>query len=232
MRLRTATLVLFALVVLVSAATGATADSGASRPTGTQEGANVTTGDVIQLSEGSVSLLGRVDGIDERTTVRVWFEYHRVGSADGWRRTGGRNLTGPGRFAVNATDLGYGTQYEFRARARVGNETLSGSVREFETDPAVTDGGELTPTPTSTPSPDPCPEYRGAGSLCTRTPTPATDPGIQVDSVEEAGPEPERARDDWLSGLVPLLLWAGAVALAAPLLLGGLLWLDSLRGAE
>lgn len=95
-------------------------------------------------------------------------------------------------------------------------------------------------TPTATTPPNgtdtvvgTCPPYRGA-ALCEPTPpltpTPTTETTATSPDDETAESPRDDDPDDWLSGLLPLLAWAGAVVVVAPLVLWGLVGLDSLRG--
>jgi hypothetical protein len=78
-----------------------------------------------------------------------------------------------------------------------------------------------TPTKSPTPTEPPCPDYRGVGSMCEPPPTEPT-------GTEPAPDEP----DDWMSWLVAVFAWLAAAVVLAPMVLGGLLGVDSLRSGE
>jgi hypothetical protein len=229
---------LLVAVVLSGAGAGAVAADG--RPTGTPEDARaaaptatVTTGGAQPQNATTLSLWGRVTNVSETTNATVGFEYRVVSSAGrgNWTRTRGWTRPGSGYFDLNVTGLQPGATYEYRAVVAVGEELSNGSVQR------VTMPGR-TETRTPTPTPPPCPNFRGAGALCTSTPTPTTPTDADLGAQPPAD-DPRtrpRARDSslvaWFGGLLPLLAWVGAIAVLAPLVLGGLIGLDSLRGRD
>lgn len=164
--------------------------------------ANVTTG-------------GDADGT-------VWVTY-RVAGADSWERTPPRNVSTRRTsrasllLLVNVTGLQPATTYEYRVLLATEEGSDAGAVRTFTTAARSTDGapsgGNTAPRPNGSPTP-------------TRTPIPS-------ETVGDRAPQPADASlADWLAGVVPLLAWAAAVGVVAPLVLAGLLWLDSLRAGR
>lgn len=214
---------------------------------------NVTTFDDGSVTATSAGLSGwaRVSDNDE---FRGWFQYRTVGSGGDWRTTNRTevptNSCGKGWFEASITGLATNTTYEYRAVAATDNDTARGDVRTFRTEPRGTTattvprgstGATVTQTRTPrrltrTPTPDPCPNFRGAGALCTRTPTPHEDPGVTPtvghDYVEKAGPGRNPGVIEWIGGLLPMIVWVAALVVLTPLVLGGLIALDSLNGGE
>jgi hypothetical protein len=233
-----------AVVVFVLAAVGSAAVGGGAggvAATGTANEHNVTTQTTTQINASTVLVNGTVTvGNHSETSTSVdpsmvtaYVEYRERSSAGGeWQRTGERTaelrVEERGSFGFNVTGLQSGTTYEFRVVAERNGDVVYGDVLSEQVPTA---------TPTRTPTPNPCPTFRGASGLCTTTPTPtytprptpvAEDPG----AVEVGVPDDEESADDWLGGLLPVFAWFALVGILAPLVLGGLVGLDSLRGRE
>lgn len=194
---------------------------------------NATTGDVLVANETGATLTGTVvlDGNATAGTVRM--EYRERTPDGGWQQTPPRKFSAANssrdrqRFGWNVTGLEPDSTYEYRLRVTTSNDTDTGRVRTFETEERG-DGRTQTRTPTL----PPCPQYRGAGTLCTSTATP-TDPPAGGQDADGPTPDAEPASpDDWLAGLLPLLSWAAVLVVVAPAVLGGLLWADWLRSDE
>lgn len=238
-------LLLGVLAVPAFGADGGTGDSCAGSVPSVE---NVTTHGDPDVVGTRVEVSGDVRASDDGE-LTAWFEYRAVASGGDWRATSrtevATNSCGHGWFEATLTDLEPHTTYEYRAVAATGNDTDRGPVRTFttsatadESTPTVARTPTRTPRRlTRTPTPDPCPYLRGAGGLCTRTPTrtptPHEDPRMTPDAetVDERERPPRRDPGivAWFAGLLPLLAWVGAVTVVAPLVLGGLLGLDSLR---
>jgi hypothetical protein len=159
-----------------------------------------------------------------------WFEYRSVGATE-WRTTERQtdepDACGRVRFEAPVDGLARNRSYEYRVVVATDDDTARGNVSRFRTASETTEGASETPTP------DPCPQFRGVGSLCTGTPTPHEGDGVTpatTGDVGEVGPDRDRGPLGWSAGLVPLLAWVAVVAVLAPLVLGGLVGLDSLRG--
>lgn len=218
------------LAVLVLVAAGSSAMAGDGRTPTDSEALDVTTGEPLAVNETDADLRGTVavEGGNASGIVRV--EYRRQSGDGGWERSRPRNFTvtgGDGRprtFGWYVTGLEPATTYEYRVVAATANGSDAGQVRTFTT-------AARSPR-TRTATPPPCPSFRGASALCTGTPTPTPPPTpVPADDVaDDPGPDPVAGSDDWLSGLAPLFAWAAVVVVLAPLVLGGLLWLDALRG--
>lgn len=243
-RLLVAVVVLAAAALAVAAPAGAVGAHGgagggpavADAPTCGVTAANVTsveTQGVDRANATGVVLEGKAR-VDDFQPVTGWFEYRRVGATE-WRATGRTtdepNACGGVWFEAPVGGLDRNGTYEFRVVVTTGNDTARGNVTRFEprvpTATATPDGDRTTDTPV-TQTPDPCPSFRGAAGLCTTTPTPTPTPAAEDVAVDV--PDEEESSDDWLGGLVPVLAWVALVAVLAPLVLGGLVGLDSLRG--
>lgn len=226
-------------VAAIGASTVASADAAAECTTPERTVKNISTDEDVQFTSGGVEVHGDVRVSDDDEFLG-WFEYRAAGSDGGWRTTERTeyptNACGMGYFEATLTDVAPNTTYEYRAVARAGNDTARGDVRTFTTGPAnrtPTDANESTAgTPaTDTPTSYPCPEYRGVGSLCTGTPTPASDPPTDgpPDDSGPIDPGTDARTEPWLAGYLPLFAWLAAVVVLAPMVLGGLLGVDSLR---
>lgn len=222
-------------VAALSAGAGAVAGDGGDGATGAVA-PNATTLEPQFVTATGAGLAGEVSVAKNGTNWAAWIEF-RVRSSDGdWNRTRSRNASvveadgDRWTFRWNASDLRPATAYEYRTLVATTNGSDTGAVRAFTTDGSV-DGPASTPTAT----PVPCPSYRGAsGFLCTTTPTPTPTPaaeGHSEVSPEDRSPGPSgggASRGSWVTPLLPHLAWAAAVVVA-PLVLGGLLWIDSVR---
>jgi hypothetical protein len=182
---------------------------------------------------------GRVEDVQPTTG---WFEYRAVGATE-WRTTARRtddpDACGRVWFQAALDGLARNTTYEYRVVVDTGDDTARGNVSRFRTGTTQATASETaesvpaTNTSTDTPTPDPCPTFRGVGSLCTGTPTPHEGDGVPpatTADVDEVGPGPDRGLLAWFGGVLPLVAWVAVVAVLAPLVLGGLVGLDSLRG--
>lgn len=238
-------MVLLAAVLLGAAvplfvADGGTAES-CTAPVQSVE--NVSTGAASEMAGTDVMVEGRAR-VGDTYEFTAWFEYRPLGAGDDWRTTDRTavevDVCGRGWFETPLTDLSPNTTYEYRAVAAAGNETARGAVRTFTINSTANGTTPTTArTATRTPTLAPCAQYRGGGSsLCTGTPTP-TDPPVDGDTDapnpmdDEVTPPSQRSTggpDGWLTGMVPLLGWVAAVVVVAPVVLGGLLWVDSLWG--
>lgn len=182
---------------------------------------------------------GRVDDFQPTTG---WFEYRPVGATE-WRTTprGTDEPDACGRvwFQAPLDGLARNSSYEYRVVVSTGDDTARGNVSRFRTGTTgataseTAEGVPATSTPTDTPTPAPCPNFRGVGALCTGTPTPHEGDGVTsgtTGDVGDVGSERDRGFLEWLGGMLPLVAWVAAVAVLAPLVLGGLVGLDSRRG--
>jgi hypothetical protein len=200
---------------------GDAAVGGGGAPATVTASPNVTTGGAVPINGTTILLYGSFEGVNG--PVDVYFQYRERSSTAGeWRSTDLLPVVGGDRFFRNVTDLEPATTYGYRAVLSTENGTWTGTVRT-----ANTTGGEATPTPSPVTDVTPCPSFRGASGLCTGTPTPsAVDDATDADDPDDAPP----SESGWLDGLAPALAWFALVAILAPLVLGGLVGLDSLRG--
>lgn len=98
----------------------------------------------------------------------------------------------------------------------------------------ATDPGGASRTPTPTPTDSPGTPATTAPHTTTAPPTPGSHTPMRTDSTRPPGEDggDGRSPGGWLSGVASLVAWVALVTVVAPLVLGGLLWVDARRRAD